>query len=220
MSSHNQHVVVLGGGITGLSAAFYLARKHPTVQITLVEKSSRFGGWVRSERVEVCDSHGNRARVLLRSRSTNDSTKCQIHLRTGAYFLHYSPVLRLRWYNRYIFWTCVLRSFVRLARRLLRRIGSCMLLIFRKNYSRCHLVFSRFLPSHWVVSCSDPYLPNRSHPLTVHVHERIILLPSPLHRTPPQQQIQTQQKKKLWMMMMSPSTHSSQGGSEKRSRAR
>ncbi|KAF8504816.1 protoporphyrinogen oxidase [Russula emetica] len=65
MSSHNHHVVVLGGGITGLSAAFYLARKHPTVQITLVEKSTRFGGWVRSERVDVCDSHGNRARVLL-----------------------------------------------------------------------------------------------------------------------------------------------------------
>ncbi len=65
MSSHNQHVVVLGGGITGLSAAFYFARKHPAVQITLVEKSPRFGGWVRSERVEVCDSHGNRARVLL-----------------------------------------------------------------------------------------------------------------------------------------------------------
>lgn len=65
MSSHNHHVVVLGGGITGLSAAFYLARRHPTVQITLVEKSTRFGGWVRSERVEVCDSHGNRARVLL-----------------------------------------------------------------------------------------------------------------------------------------------------------
>jgi hypothetical protein len=35
------------------------------VQITLVEKSTRFGGWVRSERVEVCDSHGNRGRVLL-----------------------------------------------------------------------------------------------------------------------------------------------------------
>jgi oxygen-dependent protoporphyrinogen oxidase len=65
MSSCNPHVVVLGGGITGLSAAFYLARKHPTVQITLVEKSTRFGGWVRSERVEVRDSHGNRARVLL-----------------------------------------------------------------------------------------------------------------------------------------------------------
>lgn len=65
MSSRNHHVVVLGGGITGLSVAFYLARKHPTVQITLVEKNIRFGGWVRSERVEVRDNLGNRARVLL-----------------------------------------------------------------------------------------------------------------------------------------------------------
>jgi glycine/D-amino acid oxidase-like deaminating enzyme len=64
MSSHN-HVVILGGGITGLSAAFHLARKHPTVQITLVEKSSRFGGWVRSERIKVHDSDGNRGSVLL-----------------------------------------------------------------------------------------------------------------------------------------------------------
>jgi|SRR6266850_5503513 len=59
------HVVILGGGITGLSAAFYLARKHPTVQITLVEKSDRFGGWVRSERVDVSDSDGKRGKVLL-----------------------------------------------------------------------------------------------------------------------------------------------------------
>ena len=68
MSSHDgtpNHVVILGGGITGLAAAFYLARKHPTVQITVVEKSDRFGGWVRSERVEVSDSDGKRGKVLL-----------------------------------------------------------------------------------------------------------------------------------------------------------
>lgn len=59
------HVVILGGGISGLTAAFHLARKHPTVQITLVEKSTRFGGWVRSERVEVCDNDGKRGNVLL-----------------------------------------------------------------------------------------------------------------------------------------------------------
>jgi len=68
MSSQHRvpsHVVILGGGITGLSAAFHLARKHPTVQITLFEKSARFGGWVRSERVNVYDSDGNRGSVLL-----------------------------------------------------------------------------------------------------------------------------------------------------------
>lgn len=66
-SQHREpsHVVILGGGITGLSAAFHLARKHPTVQITLLEKSARFGGWVRSERVNVYDSDGNRGSVLL-----------------------------------------------------------------------------------------------------------------------------------------------------------
>lgn len=68
MSGHRHrphHVVILGGGITGLSAAFHLARKHPAVQITLVEKSDRFGGWMRSERVQVRDSDGNRGSVLL-----------------------------------------------------------------------------------------------------------------------------------------------------------
>ncbi len=45
-------VVILGGGITGLSAAFYLqkyAREHGiTIEITLIEKSKRLGGKVHS----------------------------------------------------------------------------------------------------------------------------------------------------------------------------
>ena len=89
MSSHNHHVVVIGGGITGLSAAFYLARKHPTVQITLVEKSTRFGGWVRSERVEVCDSHGNRARVLLEAGPRTIRPNAKSILELVRAYLHY-----------------------------------------------------------------------------------------------------------------------------------
>jgi len=61
----SSHVVILGGGITGLSAAFHLACKQPDVQITLVEKSARFGGWIRSERVVVHDGDGNQGNVLL-----------------------------------------------------------------------------------------------------------------------------------------------------------
>ncbi|KAI0312854.1 hypothetical protein OF83DRAFT_1046453, partial [Amylostereum chailletii] len=58
-------VAVLGGGLTGLSAAFHLARRHPDVEVTLYERSTRFGGWLRSERIEVEDADGNRASVLL-----------------------------------------------------------------------------------------------------------------------------------------------------------
>ncbi|KAI8145538.1 protoporphyrinogen oxidase [Fennellomyces sp. T-0311] len=46
-------VAVLGGGISGLSAAYYLARFAPrTTQITLIEASDRVGGWIKSRRVE------------------------------------------------------------------------------------------------------------------------------------------------------------------------
>ncbi|KAI9268046.1 protoporphyrinogen oxidase [Phascolomyces articulosus] len=46
-------VAVLGGGISGLSTAYYLARLAPrATQITLIERSDRVGGWIRSRRVE------------------------------------------------------------------------------------------------------------------------------------------------------------------------
>ena len=46
-------VAVLGGGISGLSTAYYLARYAPrATQITLIEGSDRVGGWIRSRRVE------------------------------------------------------------------------------------------------------------------------------------------------------------------------
>jgi oxygen-dependent protoporphyrinogen oxidase len=50
------HVVILGGGITGLSAAWHLqlaaARDGLPITYTLIEKSGHWGGKVRSERVE------------------------------------------------------------------------------------------------------------------------------------------------------------------------
>ena len=59
------NIAILGGGLSGLSAAFHLARRYPTVPITLLEKSQRLGGWVRSERVRVQDANGHEASVLL-----------------------------------------------------------------------------------------------------------------------------------------------------------
>jgi oxygen-dependent protoporphyrinogen oxidase len=50
--SRPNNFIVLGGGISGLSAAWYLSRYAPvTTKITILESSNRFGGWIKSERV-------------------------------------------------------------------------------------------------------------------------------------------------------------------------
>ncbi|KAL4247830.1 Protoporphyrinogen oxidase [Abortiporus biennis] len=59
------NIAIIGGGLSGLSATFHLARRFPNSRITLLEKSNRLGGWVRSERVNVKDSQGKTANVLL-----------------------------------------------------------------------------------------------------------------------------------------------------------
>lgn len=41
-------VLIIGGGITGLSAAWFIKKKNPHAQITLFEKENRLGGWIRS----------------------------------------------------------------------------------------------------------------------------------------------------------------------------
>uniref|UniRef100_A0A6J0TZR5 Protoporphyrinogen oxidase n=2 Tax=Pogona vitticeps TaxID=103695 RepID=A0A6J0TZR5_9SAUR len=45
-------VAVLGGGVSGLAAAFYLARSPQAPKVILVESSSRLGGWINSTRKE------------------------------------------------------------------------------------------------------------------------------------------------------------------------
>ena len=55
----NEHVVVLGGGITGLTTAFHLSRRIPQAKITLVENQDRVGGWMQSERVELGQGKGH-----------------------------------------------------------------------------------------------------------------------------------------------------------------
>ncbi len=52
MSKEEKHLVIVGGGITGLSAAFYAHRKAQgeglPLRITIVEKSSRLGGKINT----------------------------------------------------------------------------------------------------------------------------------------------------------------------------
>jgi len=61
-----KHVMILGGGITGLSAAFHLSRRLPlSTRITLLEARPRLGGWIQSDRLELEDDHGKKGSVLL-----------------------------------------------------------------------------------------------------------------------------------------------------------
>ncbi|MGH2615413.1 MAG: protoporphyrinogen oxidase [Thermomicrobiales bacterium] len=48
----NRHVVVLGGGISGLAAAHRLLDAAPDVRITLIEAEDRLGGKIVTERVD------------------------------------------------------------------------------------------------------------------------------------------------------------------------
>lgn len=49
--AQQQSVAILGGGISGLSAAYYLSKASPKTKILLVEGSKRVGGWIKSQRV-------------------------------------------------------------------------------------------------------------------------------------------------------------------------
>ncbi|KAF2000609.1 Protoporphyrinogen oxidase [Amniculicola lignicola CBS 123094] len=52
-NSHPAKIAVLGGGVSGLASAYYLAKAFPKSRITLFEKQKELGGWIKSKRVEV-----------------------------------------------------------------------------------------------------------------------------------------------------------------------
>ncbi|KAL2316429.1 Protoporphyrinogen oxidase [Schizosaccharomyces pombe] len=49
-------IAICGGGIAGLSTAFYLARLIPKCTIDLYEKGPRLGGWLQSVKIPCADS--------------------------------------------------------------------------------------------------------------------------------------------------------------------
>ncbi|KAI9739111.1 MAG: oxygen-dependent protoporphyrinogen oxidase [Cirrosporium novae-zelandiae] len=57
VARQNQRIAVVGGGITGLATAHYLARDLPSASITLFESGTRLGGWIRSDVVNLKDRH-------------------------------------------------------------------------------------------------------------------------------------------------------------------
>ncbi|TRM61835.1 hypothetical protein BD626DRAFT_631469 [Schizophyllum amplum] len=79
------HIAVLGGGLTGLSSAYHLSHRFPSALITLIERSSRVGGWAESERVVLKDpKDGSEASILLEGgpRTLRPSAKSVLELVT------------------------------------------------------------------------------------------------------------------------------------------
>lgn len=58
-----QDIAVLGGGLTGLTTAYYLACFHPAAKITIYEAEDRLGGWIDTERVEIKTQEGKTATI-------------------------------------------------------------------------------------------------------------------------------------------------------------
>ncbi|KAJ3405621.1 oxygen-dependent protoporphyrinogen oxidase [Chytriomyces hyalinus] len=56
---NNKHLVVLGGGVSGLSAAWFAAKSGLSSHITLLESSPHVGGWVQSQRNTDTHSHAS-----------------------------------------------------------------------------------------------------------------------------------------------------------------
>ena len=48
-------IVIVGGGIAGLSAAYYATKKDPSAHITLLESSERWGGKITTDRATFDD---------------------------------------------------------------------------------------------------------------------------------------------------------------------
>lgn len=58
-------IAILGGGITGLTAAHYLARHATNAHITIYEGSNRLGGWIDGQHKEI--GQGKEDDILLQS---------------------------------------------------------------------------------------------------------------------------------------------------------
>ncbi|KAF1354191.1 Protoporphyrinogen oxidase [Lizonia empirigonia] len=52
-----ERIAVLGGGIAGLSSAYFASKEFPTSKITVYESGAETGGWIRTKRVQVPGGH-------------------------------------------------------------------------------------------------------------------------------------------------------------------
>lgn len=62
-STDGKHIAIVGGGLTGLTTAYYLAEGlNQSTKITIYEGSDRLGGWIRTDKVPV-DVDGKKGTV-------------------------------------------------------------------------------------------------------------------------------------------------------------
>lgn len=52
-TDYPKRIAILGGGISGLSSAHFLAKEFPKSKITIYESQKRLGGWIQGKRVDV-----------------------------------------------------------------------------------------------------------------------------------------------------------------------
>jgi oxygen-dependent protoporphyrinogen oxidase len=70
------NIAVLGGGISGLTTAYYLSKLAPNgAKIILLEGSNRLGGWIRSCRVTPGDYGLDRKITDSSNSEVTDDTK-------------------------------------------------------------------------------------------------------------------------------------------------
>jgi oxygen-dependent protoporphyrinogen oxidase len=90
-SSYPERIAILGGGIAGLSSAYFIAREFPKSQVVVFEAGKDTGGWIKSRRVEVIDSEGKEGNVLfelgprtLRNSTVTAGLVCRTHLHNSG----------------------------------------------------------------------------------------------------------------------------------------
>jgi hypothetical protein len=57
-SPQAEHIAILGGGITGLTTAYYLSRRFPNTRITILESQPTVGCWIRTKTVDLGSEYG------------------------------------------------------------------------------------------------------------------------------------------------------------------
>jgi oxygen-dependent protoporphyrinogen oxidase len=52
-AAYPERIAVLGGGVAGLSSAYFVSREFPKSKITVFEAGEHAGGWMKSKKVVV-----------------------------------------------------------------------------------------------------------------------------------------------------------------------